>query len=286
MNPYLEKFSCPVCAGKLTLSGGCLRCENGHNFDISAEGYVNLLTSAHPGAGDSAMMARSRHEFLEKGYYSRLRDALAQLVVSSLNSHGRVGGCDRGGCGRLVIDSGCGEGYYTAGIAAALSREAPDFAAAGIDISRPSVKIAAKRKSPAVFAVASAYSLPFASGSADAAVSVFAPVCADELRRVLRTGGELIIAAPGPEHLMGLKAKIYDEPYLNEPNEYELPGFASSGVERLKGRISIGSHEDIEALFAMTPYYWKTSRENAARLGGLASLETVTEFELHIYKKI
>ena len=38
-------FICPKCKAPLTVSGGSLRCPDGHCYDISSGGYVNLLLS-------------------------------------------------------------------------------------------------------------------------------------------------------------------------------------------------------------------------------------------------
>jgi 23S rRNA (guanine745-N1)-methyltransferase len=43
--------------------------------------------------------------------------------------------------------------------------------------------------------------------------------------------------------------------------------------------------EDIENLFKMTPYYYKTSREDAEKLLSLEKLETTVHFGIEIYEK-
>ena len=45
------------------------------------------------------------------------------------------------------------------------------------------------------------------------------------------------------------------------------------------------SQEDIDALFSMTPYYYRTGREQQERLAGLGQLTTTADFELLVYRK-
>ena len=68
-------FRCPLCKAKLEKQENSFRCEHGHSFDISAEGYVHLLPANKMNSkipGDSKEMAASRSAFLDKGYYEPL----------------------------------------------------------------------------------------------------------------------------------------------------------------------------------------------------------------------
>ena len=58
--------------------------------------------------------------------------------------------------------------------------------------------------------------LPFSDASFDAVVRIYAPCNAEELARVVRPGGWVITATPGPRHLLELKGLIYDEVRLHE----------------------------------------------------------------------
>ena len=62
---------CPVCGTELQKVDRTLRCENNHSFDVAKEGYVNLLRASKNGdlIGDDKLSARSRRDFLNKGYY-------------------------------------------------------------------------------------------------------------------------------------------------------------------------------------------------------------------------
>ena len=71
-------------------------------------------------------MVAARAAFLERGYYAPLRQALEELVLEA-SAHLE---------GPVLLDSGCGEGYYTAGMFRALERAGHRPRAAGIDISK------------------------------------------------------------------------------------------------------------------------------------------------------
>ena len=146
-----QLFVCPVCRETLKKDERTFHCSNGHSFDISKQGYVNLLQSQQSSLkrhGDDKTMVRARREFLEKGYYRPLRD----LLCAKLCQHT---------CGSTAFaDAGCGEGYYTRAMSDALLQSGKLTAAAGIDISKHAAGYAAKADSIASYAVASVFDMP------------------------------------------------------------------------------------------------------------------------------
>lgn len=268
----ISLLRCPVCKqpGVLTADGRVFRCcgASPHSFDLSGSGYLNLSRSQKSG-GDSAEAVRARSAFLEKGYYQPLADRL----LSMLNPAGA----------RVVIDAGCGEGYYTNRLAQS------GRTLLGADLSKAAVNHAAKQAkrmgSDALFLVASLFDLPVADGCADAVVNLFAPCAEQEFLRVLKPGGILILAGAGKDHLMGLKQVLYSTPYQN-PGRADLPrGMKLLSRERLFYRAEIRGREDIEALFSMTPYYFRTARKDREKLNALDVLETEIDFDLFCYRK-
>ena len=263
-------YICPVCGGKLISADGSFKCEKRHCFDVSRSGYVNLLLSKHMGKtvhGDNKLMLIARRKFLEKGYYSPLRNALCDEVRERFS-------------GNVILDAGCGEGYYTSSVA-----ETADGAEIyGCDISKIAVELAAKRDKKTHYFAGSVFHLPVAEKSCDMLVTMFAPYCGEEFRRVLRPGGIMIIAIPSTDHLWELKEKLYDIPYKNEVKPYELEGFELIGKRRLTYKMELRSSEDIMSLFAMTPYYYRTDPARAASLEALEGLDITADFELLTYK--
>ena len=273
----MEVFRCPLCRTKLLKNERALKCEHGHSFDISAEGYVHLLPANKMNSkipGDSKEMAASRSAFLDKGYYEPLLLELERTVLELSENEEPA-----------MLDCGCGEGYYTSNIAKELKNRFPKAKIAGFDISRPSVRRAAKRTKEVDFAVASVFDIPFFDESFDILLNVFSPLSIDEYKRVLKDGGYYIYVVPAARHLWQLKAAIYDTPYENREEDIPYEGFEHVETRKVRYETLIKTKEDIFALFQMTPYYWKTSAKGAEKLSAYESLLTEVAFDIHIYKK-
>lgn len=268
-------FICHVCGEKLDISGKSYICPHRHTFDMAKSGYVNLLPTNNSGSihGDNKLMLRARREFLEKGYYKPLLDAVCRTTVKYAEN----------GC--VFLDAGCGEGYYTTAVKAIFDKS--DIAADmyGIDISKDAVDMAAKRKSGVSFAAASVFHIPVMAESCDILLTMFAPYCGEEYSRVLKSDGIMIMAIPSKNHLWELKCQIYDTPYKNEVKPYGLDGFEFIGSEKVTFDMKIPENSDILSLFSMTPYYYKTGKTEQQRLSCLNYLETQADFELLTYKK-
>ena len=159
-------FLCPVCGKALDRQETGYRCPGGHSFDKAAAGYVHLLPANKKHAkdpGDDKGMAAARNRFLSGGWYAPLRDRLAELALRYTP--------DR--C--VVLDAGCGEGYYTAGVYAALKKAGKQVKLAGVDLSKHALKRAAKREKDGEFAVASVYGLPVADRCVHLLLNCFSP---------------------------------------------------------------------------------------------------------------
>ena len=183
-----------------------------------------------------------------------------------------------------LLDAGCGEGWYDRCIAQAFAQAGSRVQLAGFDIAKPAVRLAAKALPTAQYAVASSFGQPVRSGWADLLLNCFSPFAQEEFLRVLRPGGRMIYVVPGAEHLYQMKAVLYEKPYKNTVQQIAYDGFRAVGEREVSGRITV-PHEQLEALFAMTPYYWKTPRGGAQRLAALPELETEIAFRFLVFEK-
>ncbi len=270
----IEKIiKCPVCESDVYISEDkkSLFCkgQRRHCFDFSSDGYLSL---SRQGTGDSKQAIAARRAFLSKDYYF----PLAQIICEVAQKHA--------GVGATVLDAGCGEGYYTNKIA-----ERFGFAL-GFDLSKFGVAAGAKAArrqgiNNTFYATGSVFELPVKDGSVDCLVNIFAPCAESEYMRVLKNGGTLIVVGAGKDHLMGLKRALYDSTYENRERA-DLPTVAEM-VERLthKFEIEVNGQDDVESLFSMTPYYWRTSESDKEKLLGIEQLKTEVEFEIYVYKK-
>ena len=270
-----SRFVCPICGAALEREETRYACPAGHSFDLAREGYVNLLPAnrQHSKApGDDKDMTAARTRFLEGGWYAPLREKLCEIVERDLPQGG------------TLLDAGCGEGWYTAALADVAS--AKGGRVAGVDLSKPAVKKAARRCPHAEMAVASVYHLPLADRSVHMLVDCFSPLAAEEFYRVLSPGGKFLYVVPGPRHLWELKEILYTNPYENEEKVEDYPGFALEEVLPVGTAFTLTDPLDIQALYHMTPYTWKTPKEGAARLAGVEKLTVTAQFRIHVYQKI
>ena len=178
----------------------------------------------------------------------------------------------------------CGEGFYTAALFDAA--KAVNGSVTGVDISKFAVKAAAGKYKGIDFAVASLFHIPCGNESVDVLTDVFAPIVPEEFRRVLKPGGVMILAVPGAKHLWGMKEVLYTAPYENEEHDTAYDGFEYLGRESVQRDITVEGKENIEALFSMTPYYWKTDVAGGERLRALETLHTEIKFDFLVYRKL
>ena len=270
-----DSLFCPICRLPLTLESKSLKCQSGHSFDIAKSGYVNLLKPGKKNnakAGDSKEMIDARSSFFESEAYSKIRDMICSIALE-LNSS-------------FIVDAGCGEGYYTNGLAMCM----PKSRVIGFDMSKFGCEHASKiakraGNTNALFSVSSIFDMPLENGCADLIINMFAPVAENEFHRVLKDGGYLVVVASGKEHLDGLKRVLYDEVYLNDAEQISAEGFTLIERRNLKYEAEISGNEIIKALFTMTPYYHRTSLSDKAKLDSIDSLSTTVEADFFIFKR-
>lgn len=272
----LGALRCPVCKKFMRLQGDIgLFCEGErrHCYDLASSGYVNLMPPGQASGGDAKKAVRARSAFLNLKYYQPVAEELSNVLTQYVPS-------SRG----LLIDAGCGEGYYTVQLAEL------GFSVFGADLSKFAVDAAAKRAARSApnrsfFSVSSVFELPIADGSARALVNVFAPCAEREFSRVLCQNGILAVVYAGPDHLMGLKRAIYDQTKSNE-GRADLPKDMDLIEERrVRFDVTVEGTENLKSLFAMTPYYWKTSPRDSAKLEALDRLDTPVDMIIAVYRK-
>ncbi|WP_435631532.1 23S rRNA (guanine(745)-N(1))-methyltransferase [Carnimonas bestiolae] len=261
-------YRCPLCRLSLHPLSAGWGCQNGHRFDRAKEGYVHLLPAnrKHSRApGDEKGMVQARRRFLEAGHYqplaAYLREQSADLAPQRL------------------LDIGCGEGYFTAALAAGF----PEAASYGVDISKNAVQKAAKKYPAVSFCVASNHDLPFEDHAFDLIVRTYAPSSDAELTRLISANGQLIIVTPGPDHLRELRERIYQQ--VNDHAETpSVPlGFTLLDSQRIEHQIAASGAEALD-LLTMTPFGWHASDELKSALASETQVALSADFIIQRYQ--
>ena len=264
-------YQCPLCAQPLRREEKRYVCPQGHSFDIARQGYVNLLTvqqkhSLDP--GDTRQQVLSRRAFLESGFYTPISEALNQAALD-YNAQGEI------------LDVGCGEGYYSARLAAALG--AP---LTGLDISKEAVRCAAGQYKAYAWLCATAAHIPVPDGSVGTLSSLFALTLPGEFRRVLRKNGLFLQVLAAEDHLLGLKSIVYDVlTHKQKDTAPALPGFALLESRQIRFDFT-AEGEQIQRLFAMTPHLFRIGKAGAQRLAEATVLRDTASCVLNVYRAI
>ena len=259
---------CPVCGSPLHFAEKTAVCKNGHSFDRSKEGSVNLILNGSPSAGDGAEMASARKRFLSKGHYSHLLCGLKESLRDYIFPQS------------TIIDACCGEGYFTN----ALQKEFCEASFYGFDLSKRALRYAAKDSQKALFFAANISSVPVKDGSADILLHIFAPVNEKEFLRLLAPKGVFIHVFPGKDHLMGIKRILYGEPRQNDERSGLSDAFEVISSKKISETVVL-DNASLCDLITMTPYFYRTPKDRIENAMRLPYAETETEFIIDICKK-
>ncbi|MTI12659.1 putative RNA methyltransferase [Sansalvadorimonas verongulae] len=268
---------CPVCRQPLLRRDHGAACANRHSFDRARQGYLNLLPShkkrsASP--GDSIEMVQARTRFLDTDLYNAPATALIEAIHASVSDKNQP----------VIVDAGCGEGYYTTRIADAL----PKASVTGFDISKPAVVQCCRRKTDNAdlqWLVASVADIPLPDDSTDVLVSVFSRIDWNEFARLLKPGGQVMVLGPGPDHLLELRQTIYEDvrSYPEDKLLETLPdGFELTSKTTVTDTLNVPDCQTIMDLLAMTPHFWHIKPAQRDKLEALQQLHCRLDMRLYV----
>jgi len=275
LDPALRFLCCPHCSGAFRRELGAIVCDRRHSFDVSRQGFVNLLGAAPPANADRADMVEARVRFLDTGRYAPLAEAIAELAQQATRLAEPRSTC--------ILDVGAGPGSYLARVLAACA----GFQGIACDVSTFAARRAARCHERAAAVVADVARLPVSSQVVTLLLTVFSPRNPVEFRRVLHPHGRWLVVTPTSEHLASLRAPLglldiepgKDERLLAEADaEFMLVHAQTLAIDLTLGRA------DALALLAMGPAAFHLApATRAARVAALAEpITTRASFTLRL----
>ena len=135
----------------------------------------------------------------------------------------------------IVLDAGCGEGFYLGSLA-----ERTGCKARGVDISIPAIDLAARRFPSCEWVVANADRfVPYRDQAFSLVLSITARMNPAEFRRVLKPDGRLLVAIAAPDDFIELRGAGRDR--VDRTVETFAPLF------QLKNRARVTTTAELDA---------------------------------------
>jgi 23S rRNA (guanine745-N1)-methyltransferase len=270
-------LSCTVrgCGRPLTRGPRAWTCDSGHTFDVARAGYVNLLQPQDRkslDAGDSREAVAARAALLAAG----VGQGVVQTVAHAL---GALALADEA----VVVDVGAGTGDVL-GVAAARWVST----AIGIDLSTAAAEHAARRFPASTWVVANAdRRLPLLDHSVDVLLSIHARRLPDEAARVLKPSGVLIVAVPGADDLIELRAMVQGEGVALDRTESLVAEHAARFVLRERASVRDRRRLDRALLLALLRSTYRGGRSSAAaRVEALDHLDVTLASDLCLFAPV
>ncbi|AHB90009.1 methyltransferase domain-containing protein [Acinetobacter baumannii] len=265
-----QNLMCPVCRQRLELVSKTWRCEQGHSYDIAKQGYVNLHVVQHKHSknpGDTPESVDARRAFLQGGYYQPLQQAVVHLL-KQLKA-------------KMVLDIGCGEGYYTSAMQQVVEQ------CIGVDIAKNAVQRAAKLNDKVTWVVGTGATLPVVNQSMDVCTSLFSPIPQTEILRVLKDDGYLIVVTPATDHLYAMREALFEQVNPHTPQKFveQLQDLFELKEQQVIDAPLVLDQEALKNLIAMTPYAYKASPERRMQLEQKAHLQVTASFQIYLFQK-
>ena len=274
MPPALEKMMnllmCPVCRLVLQLHDRTWRCANNHSYDVAKQGYVNLHVVQHKHSknpGDTAASVQARRAFLSAGHYAPLQQAVVQKIRTLRIEN--------------LLDIGCGEGYYTAAM------QGEVLQCVGVDIAKNAVQVAAKLNPAVTWVVGTGATLPVLEHCIDLCSSLFSPIPQQEILRVLKPQGYLLVVTPAPEHLLAMRQALFEEVKPHDPEKFITQlqdAFDLVDASVVETPLQL-NQSDLNHLIAMTPYAYKAKAERRQALEQQTQFDVTAQHQIYLFQK-
>ncbi|GAB6929080.1 hypothetical protein JCM10914A_30630 [Paenibacillus sp. JCM 10914] len=268
-------FNCPICGNSMKVEQSVsLVCEKQHCYDISKQGYVNMLFHTTKTKYDRALF-ESRNIISRSGFFDPMLEGISNRILQAQ-------GADRGG-ELKILDAGCGEGSHLMEVVSQLEerQSSHKVLGVGVDIAKEGIVMASKAGADQVWCVADLAHSPFADRQFDFIMNILSPSNYAEFRRLLADDGMVIKVIPGDDYLQELRKMFYSqtskESYSNDHTmELFSRHYERIDSERIQYRVVLDSKR-MNHLINMTPLSWGASPETCEQTMG-DEMEVTVDF--------
>jgi 23S rRNA (guanine745-N1)-methyltransferase len=252
-----------------------LICANQHCFDISKQGYVNMLSRALKVKYDKQMF-KSRKIIFKSGFFDPLIEKISQKIIDEIKiKEDRI----------KILDAGCGEGSFLSGMKKKLFRNnINDLLGVGVDISKDGISMASKEYPNNIWCVADIAKCPFESKQFNLIFNILSPSNYYEFRRLLYDDGIIIKVIPESNYLQELRQIFYAQTGKQVySNDKTVALFKNNlvllDIQRLQYSVAIDSNL-IEHLVYMTPLSWGSTEERLQKVLRMNLRETTIDLSI------
>ncbi|MFW6149719.1 MAG: putative RNA methyltransferase, partial [Atribacterota bacterium] len=251
-------FRCPICRQSMSIKNNSLLCLKGHCFDLSKNGYINLLNNPVHSKYDKQMFS-ARKIISQSGFFQKLNEKIGDITLKEINDKQ---------INRLkILDVGSGEGSNLVAVSKYLHHHVNfEYVRIGLDISKEGIQIAASEYPGYIWCVADLADSPFKEKQFDIIINILSPANYQEFSRLLKNDGFLIKVIPGNQYLREIREAFYQQE--------EKQSYSNEGVIKLFEKnfhILKKDHllyqqkikpEGITSLIKMTPLSWSIKKED------------------------
>ncbi|MFC0390062.1 putative RNA methyltransferase [Paenibacillus mendelii] len=251
-------FRCPICFSQMRLvQYKSLRCNQNHCFDLSKQGYVNVLSVASKTKYDKRMF-ESRRVIYQSGFFEPMYAMICNKIIDERVTKREP---------IKILDAGCGEGSHLHNIQQGIEpHTSVPLLAVGMDISKTGIRHAAMEYPNAIWCVADLANSPFDNEQFNTILNILSPANYSEFKRMITDDGMVIKVIPGRGYLKELRSVLYEgtnkQVYVNDSAalDHFQDHFELRDVQRVQYGFQLDEMQ-LQSLLHMTPLSWGTTEE-------------------------
>ena len=254
----IDIFRCPICRQPMSVKDNSLLCLKEHCFDLSKNGYINLLNNPVHSKYDKQMFT-ARQKISKNGFFQKLIKKIDDIILKEMS--GRE-------ISRLkILDAGCGEGSNLTAIAKYLHHHANlEYVGIGLDISKEGIHLAAIEYPSNIWCVADLANIPMKDKQFDFIINILSPANYMEFTRILKDNGLLIKVIPGKHYLREIRKTFYQQKEKQNYSNEEVINLFQRNF-RIISQKQLFYQQEIESnnvlpLIKMTPLSWSLKKED------------------------